>query len=302
MDWQQIWEIVRTPDNIAVLLLMAALPFYLWYGLRQAVRNDARCEMRESASESVAGSGSASALRQGQIPELEKEKVDVWPHLLKIELLAAILVTVLLLLWSVLVDAPLEAPADPNVTMNPAKAPWYFVGLQELLVYFDPWIAGVMIPLVAIFGLLAIPYIDPNPAGSGYYCWRERSFAISCFLFGFLGLWILPILVGVFLRGPGWMWFWPGETWDPHLMAPGNYHSLSGLLGYVALLGYVLVVGGVFHAWFTRKLFVAYGLMSRGQYFVLQGLVLLMLAVPAKVICWHLFSLKYVLVTPWFRI
>jgi len=73
--------------------------------------------------------------------------------------------------------------------MNPAKAPWYFLGLQEMLVYFDPWIAGVIMPTLIIVGLMVIPYIDANPLGNGYYTYKQRKFAIWTFLFGFIGLW-----------------------------------------------------------------------------------------------------------------
>src|SRR5437660_12529786 len=78
-------------------------------------------------------------------PGWQKE-VHVWPFLLRIEFLAAIIVTIILMVWSISLNAPLEEPANPNLTMNPAKAPWYFLGLQEMLVYFDPWIAGVVMP------------------------------------------------------------------------------------------------------------------------------------------------------------
>ncbi len=86
-------------------------------------------------------------------PGWQKE-VHVWPFLLRIEFLAAIIVTIILMVWSITLNAPLEEPANPNLTMNPAKAPWYFLGLQEMLVYFDPWIAGVVMPTLIIVGLM----------------------------------------------------------------------------------------------------------------------------------------------------
>ena len=143
-------------------------------------------------------------------PGWEKE-VHVWPFLLRIEFLAAIIVTIILMVWSITLNAPLEEPANPNLTMNPAKAPWYFLGLQEMLVYFDPWIAGVVMPTLIIVGLMVIPYIDTNPLGNGYYTWKQRKFAICTFLFGFIVLWIAMIIIGTFIRGPGWKWFWPGK-------------------------------------------------------------------------------------------
>ena len=107
------------------------------------------------------------------------------------------------MVWSITLNAPLEEPANPNLTMNPAKAPWYFLGLQEMLVYFDPWIAGVVMPTMIIVGLMVIPYIDTNPLGSGYYTWKQRKFSIGTFLFGFIILWVSMILIGTFIRGPG---------------------------------------------------------------------------------------------------
>ena len=82
--------------------------------------------------------------------------------------------------------------------------------------YFDPWMAGVVMPTLIIVGLMVIPYIDANPLGNGYYTWKQRRFAIATFCFGFMVLWLLMVVIGTFIRGPGWMWFWPGQTWDPN--------------------------------------------------------------------------------------
>ncbi len=84
-----------------------------------------------------------------QLPEVidpKTDKVHAWPHLVRAEFIAAILALLFLVIWSLVLDAPLELPADPSKTPNPAKAPWYFLGLQEILVYFDPWMAGVVLP------------------------------------------------------------------------------------------------------------------------------------------------------------
>ena len=80
---------------------------------------------------------------------------------------------------------------------------WYFLGLQEMLVYFDPWIAGVVLPSLIIVGLMLVPYIDLNPAGNGYYSYKQRKFAIWTYMFGFIVLWVILIFVGTFMRGPG---------------------------------------------------------------------------------------------------
>src|SRR5678815_988430 len=126
------------------------------------------------------------------------DKVHTWPHLVRGEFLCAIIVTLFLLVWALLVDAPLEEPANPARTPNPSKAPWYFLGLQEMLVFFDPWHAGVVLPSLIIVGLMVIPYIDINPAGNGYYTFRERPMAVLTFLFGFLVQWVGFIVIGVF--------------------------------------------------------------------------------------------------------
>src|SRR5262249_7273463 len=99
-------------------------------------------------------------------------------------------------------------------------APWYFLGLQEMLVYFDPWMAGVVLPTFILIGLMAIPYIDFNQSGNGYFSFQARKFAITFFLFGFLVLWVTLIVLGTFLRGPNWNFFGPFEYWDPHKVDP----------------------------------------------------------------------------------
>ncbi len=99
------------------------------------------------------------------------------------------IVTVVLFVWSITLNAPLEEPANPNLTMNPSKAPWYFLGLQEMLVYFDPWIAGVVMPSIIMVGLMVFPYVDSNPLGNGYYTLKQRRFALWMFGAGFL-MWI----------------------------------------------------------------------------------------------------------------
>src|SRR6184192_1616063 len=144
------------------------------------------------------------------------DKIHTWPHLVRNEFLISIGIILLLIVWSLVVDAPLEEPANPTKTPNPSKAPWYFLGLQEILVYFDPWFAGVVLPSLIIVGLMVIPYIDINPKGNGYYCFKERWFAISVYLFGFLVMWVSLVIMGTFLRGPGWYFFWPWQYWDVH--------------------------------------------------------------------------------------
>ena len=181
------------PDNVAVLAMFGLLGFFTWLATAQAVENDRR-------------------ISRGQ-PVREKEfarKVRTWPDLVYSELICMIVVMTLLLTWSLLVPAPLEQPADAAVTPNPSKAPWYFLGLQELLFHADAWLAGLLVPALIVVALLALPYLDRNPNGSGYYTIRQRRFVYLLFQFGFwLGL--LLILIGAFLRGPNWEFLWPYE-------------------------------------------------------------------------------------------
>jgi hypothetical protein len=197
--------------------------------------------------------------------------------------------------------------------MNPAKAPWYFLGLQEMLVYFDPWIAGVVMPTLIIVGLMVIPYIDTNPVGCGYYTWKQRKFAIGTFLFGFVVLWVSMIFIGTFIRGPGWQWFWPGQTWDHNRLIyevnrdlPDLFGITSnwakGIFGAVVVGGFYAVGGFLAHALFRRYNAKNYRRMSLLQYSLLMFFLLTMSALPIKILLRHMFHVKYVWVTPWFNI
>src|SRR5438132_6740100 len=108
-----------------------------------------------------------AVVRQEAITRVEKpleDSVFVWPHLLVREFFASTIVMVMVTLLSLQIDAPLRGPADPNVTPNPAKAPWYFLGLQELLHYFPPTTAGVLVPGLVLVALIVLPYVDRNPS------------------------------------------------------------------------------------------------------------------------------------------
>jgi hypothetical protein len=140
-----------------------------------------------------------------QVKAEPTDKVNTWPHLLAIEFVALLAVTALLIVVSVLINAPLLEAANFNLTPNPSKAPWYFLGLQELLSYFDPMIAGVLIPgLIGLVGLMAIPYIDRNPSVRP----ADRKLAIMMFTFFLMGAATLAIL-GSFFRGPGFNFTYP---------------------------------------------------------------------------------------------
>ena len=203
--------VATTPDNVPILGMLFLVGFFFWYAMYQAHLNDAR-------------------LSAG-LPPLEKDdsdkKVFSWPDLVYVELVSLIVCSIVLIVWSIVLKAPLEEPANPGAAPNPAKAPWYFLGLQELLVYFDPWMAGVVLPTLIIVGLMAIPYIDTNPRGNGYFSFRERKWEIVMFCFGFIILWVVLIILGTFLRGPNWNFFGPYEYWDPNKLVPLNNVSVS---------------------------------------------------------------------------
>jgi hypothetical protein len=202
--------IVSKGDNVPIVAMVFLLGYFTWLGARRAVENDRRAAEGLSPVEKDLG-----------------DPVLVWPDLVYIELICMVLVTAGLIAWSLLLRAPLEQPANPVVTPNPAKAPWYFLGLQEMLVFFDASIAGVVLPILIILGLCAIPYLDVNPRGNGYYTIAQRKFAYVVFQFGFLQLWVFLILIGTFLRGPGWAFFGPFEAHDPHKVEALTTVSLS---------------------------------------------------------------------------
>jgi len=133
------------------------------------------------------------------------DKVNTWPHLMLPEFISLMVMMAFLILLSTILQAPLLEEANPNITPNPAKAPWYFLGLQEALSYWDPQIAGVMIPLViGLLGFAAIPYIDRNKENNP----SKRKYAIMMYTFFLAGAGTLTI-IGVLFRGPGWNWTYP---------------------------------------------------------------------------------------------
>ena len=311
MDFHQLWTIVSTPDNVPIVLLLFVVPFYTWYGLRQAFAND-RLIAQLEADPQMAKTHHRKT--QPYKPGWARE-VHVWPYLLRIEFLAAIIVTVILLVWSITLNAPLEEPSNPTLTMNPAKAPWYFLGLQEMLVYFDPWIAGVVMPSLIIVGLMVIPYIDANPLGSGYYTFAQRKLSISIFIFGFIVLWVTMIVIGTLIRGPGWMWFWPGTTWDHNRLIFEVNRDLPDIFGITGRAGKIVFGAAVIGAYFAaagigvHKLITSTPFnrkvvkrMTVMQYLVTQMFLTIMLALPVKILIRLLFRIKYVWVTPWFNV
>jgi quinol---cytochrome c reductase cytochrome c subunit, bacillus type len=148
-----------------------------------------------------------TVVKSGSIQDVKavpQDKVHVWPHLLGIEFVASLACTAFTLVFSVFVNAPLLALANSNQTPNPSKAPWYFLGLQELLTMFHPMVAGVTLPGIGLIGLILAPFIDRNPSQKP----EDRKFAISLFTI-FLMSWAVLVMLGSFFRGPGQNFVFP---------------------------------------------------------------------------------------------
>ena len=306
---QEFAAIVGKPDNVPIVMMVFLLGFFTWLATYRAVQNDKRIEAGEPPLEA-----------------LDKEKVLVWPDLVYTEMICMIVLTAVLILWAIALKAPLEEPASAVKTPNPSKAPWYFLGLQEMLVYFDPWMAGVVLPSLVVAGLMAIPYLDFNKQGAGYYTIKERKFAYLIFQFGFLELWVTLIILGTFLRGPNWNFFGPYEIWDVHKVEALNNIDLSQIFwiemfnmaqpkadsdaSWFVQLGWILVresPGIILTAMYFivapplmamtifRKFFVKMGFI---RFMVMSNLLLFMALLPIKMVLRWTLNLKYIISIP----
>ncbi|MGY8767604.1 MAG: hypothetical protein ACKVH8_04095 [Pirellulales bacterium] len=306
---QNFASIVTKADNVPIVAMIFLLGFFTWLATKQAVANDERD-------------------KQGLEPleKLGNEKVLVWPDLVYSELICMVALTAILILWAIVLKAPLEEPASAVKTPNPSKAPWYFLGLQEMLVYFDPWFAGVVAPLTIVGGLCAIPYLDVNKKGNGYYTIDQRKFAYLTFQFGFLVLWVTLIILGTFLRGPNWNFFGPFEPWDVHKVIPLNNIDLSQIFwvkwfgmampsppegasamakfgwalfrelpGILCVAAYLVLSPPLMAMTFFRKLYIQMGLI---RFMVMSNMLLLMAFFPIKMVLRWSFNLKYIIALP----
>jgi hypothetical protein len=290
-------DIVTKPDNVPIVGLIVLVGYFTWVGLRRAVINDSR-------------------MAQGlpNLEEMEPEKTLTWPDLVYTELICMVALTAFLVVWSIALQAPLEQPASSTQAPNPSKAPWYFLGLQEMLVYFDPWMAGVVLPTMIIVGLMAMPFIDTNKQGNGYYTIAQRKFAYVTFQFGYLVLWVILILLGTFLRGPNWNFFGPYEYWDLHKVIPLNNVNLSDIVwiqmlgtakpssilvrelpGILVCLAYFTVVPYLLWRFFFRRYTREAGV---ARYVVLATLLLFMASLPIKMVLRWTMNLKYIVAIP----
>jgi hypothetical protein len=290
--------IVTKADNVPIVALIFLVGFFTWLALHQAFENDRR-------------------IAQG-LPPMEKEttgeKVWVWPDLVYTEMLSMVIFSAVMILWSIFLKAPLEEPANPSVAPNPSKAPWYFLGLQEMLVYYDPWIAGVLLPSLIIVGLMAMPYLDVNPKGNGYFTFIERKYEVTVFLFGFVILWVLLIILGTFLRGPNWNFFGPYEYWDPHYLLPLNNVNLSEFIyvkwfgaglpsnwflrevpGIILVLLYFVITPLIFAKIWFKRFFLSMGAV---RFQIMMFLLLCMFSLPIKMVLRWTVNLKYIVAIP----
>lgn len=292
--------VATLPDNVPIVGMIFLVGFFFWFAMNQAYENDRRI---------AAGLGPIESVDSSQ-------KVFSWPDLVYVELICLVVVMAVMIVWSIFLKAPLEEPANPTDSPNPAKAPWYFLGLQEMLVYYDPWLAGVVLPSLIIVGLMAIPYMDTNPKGNGYFTFRERRSEITLFLLGFIVLWCTLIALGTFLRGPNWNFFGPYEFWDVNKLVPLNNINLSEIIwikmlkrslpsfwlireifGLVIVGLYVAVLPLLLSKTLLRRF---YEKMGTPRYLVAVSLVLIMISLPIKMYLRWIFNLKYVVNIPEF--
>jgi hypothetical protein len=185
-----------------------------------------------------------------------------------------------------------------------------------MLVYFDPWMAGVVLPTMIIVGMMAMPYIDNNKQGNGYYTIDQRKFAYVTFQYGWLVLWVVLILLGTFLRGPNWNFFGPYEYWDVHKIIPLNNVNLSDIV-WVQALGQsrpdnILVREGPGILLLMAYLFLTPLILGRlvfkkyiadagwARYMVLSVLILFMASLPIKMVLRWTMNLKYLVYIPEF--
>ena len=290
--------IVAKPDNVPISIMGAMIAFFLWLSFRKMVINDRLIDEGLPTFEA----------REG------RRRVFCWPDLVYGEFLCLIIVSVLLLVWAIYLKAPLEEPSNPARTPNPSKAPWYFLGLQEMLVYYDPWLAGVVFPTFIIVGLQAIPFIDVNPKGNGYYTFKERRMAITTFLFGFVVLWAVLIVLGTFLRGPNWNFFGPYAYWDAHKVesltnvnlseyvfniwlgpALPNNIILRELPGFLVVVLYFVALPPLLANTVFRSLYVRMGFI---RFNILASFFLWMAALPIKMVLRWSINLKYIVAIP----
>lgn len=288
---------LHAPDFFAALLLLVLIGVAIWLSLSHW----RRCRREQPIEDTSRPTAQA-----------EPEQVTSWPYLLRIELLATLLIILLVSWWAILGRLPIDAPMDPEVTPPIAKAPWFFVGVQELLHYFDAWLAGVMLPLIIVVGLCALPYLtstsshEENTQQLSKWSSRRPTVIAGALL---LFVWLFLIVVGLFFRGENWLWR-PVWHWGQLVeLQPVRMRSLAQLLHLSGRVGEIvegLLVVGPFIALaaFWPRLKKLPWAKARGfaRYYLSGALLIILSGVVFKIIALYLFGVRYFWVTPWFRI
>jgi len=280
--------LLRDPEALALSLLVLLVGAGVAAGLR--------CPRRRGGGEAA-------------ISGEDQEVVTTWPHLVRLELMASLAVLLLVSWWAILLEVPLGPRANPSVTPAIAKAPWFFVGVQEMLHYFDAWLAGAVLPATMVLGLCALPYLDaPGPADRA----QGRGGRMASLVLLALALfWLLPTLFGLFFRGengslqPVWRAALSPTTSGAARVVP----SLGQWLG-LGPAGQHLVGGGLCLAPIVLLLILWLRLRRRewarrvgpGRFIVTGGLLAVLLGVAVKVMLVSVFGVRYLWMTPWFRI
>lgn len=251
--------------------------------------------MSEKEWECVKNINVKSEYKEGFETLTPKEQDYTVKHLrdsVGIEFLAGLIFTFIIMVWSLFMNAPLKELANPADTPLDERAPWYFIGLQELLIFFDPWLAGVILPSILLVGLILVPFIDPNKeTGIGRYTFRDRPVAISIFGFGF-AMWYVLIIIGQFFRGPARVFYWPWEDKSVMKELPltemVNFHIAGGFAFFIIYFGvFVILPQFIF-----KNLYKSLGII---RYYIFVSLFAIMLLIPIKIFLRYVFDVKYIL-------
>ncbi len=284
-----MWRaIIRQPDAVALTLLVLLVVSTLVHGLLQSRRRGRR-DPRDD--DTPAGNPMATT----------------WPALIKKELLAALITLLLISWWAMALVLEVGSPVDPELTPALAKAPWFFIGVQEMLQYFDTWLAGAVLPLLMIFGLAALPYLDTSES-DGDAARRGRPVVLGLTV-ALVLCWLLPMVIGLFFRGEHWI-FHP--VWLPppiEVPLPRPLFSLADLLGLGSLGGHLL--GGalclgpfaLLPLFWRRLRQRPWAEQMGGARFHITGALIILLAMVAiKVTLVAALDVRYLWITPWVRI
>jgi hypothetical protein len=271
--------LLREPDAVALLLLLFAVAGALALALR-------------------AQRGRLAPVEPGPPPE-PPAMVTTWPHLVRLELIAALVALLLVSWWAIALPTTLGPPANPSVTPAVTKAPWFFVGVQEMLHYFDAWLAGVVLPLASVVGLCALPYLDRSGGR------RAPRIVVAALL----ALWLTPMIVGLLARGEHWALQPAWRPSTPDEVQPRALLSLADRLRLGPVSGQLLGGGAVLGPW---VMLVALWLPLRrrgwarrlglGRYLAVGGAALVLLLIVLKVLLVGVADVRYLWITPWFRI